>query len=171
MRVRRRLERLEKVLRARNIQGILLPPQFNAIGINWGGFRWGDFCIIRFGHSVSNPRAHLVTSDQLTDGMIAFENIWNKGYRRIAYVTTKSGGYLNVNVRSIRNGDWAGPETAITEEHRYGKPRLYVADQDFHTQPAWLRDGSGRYHRESCGTVAELKRASSFSMIGSPPRK
>lgn len=80
--------RLEKILRARNIRGILIPPH-GALNLNWGDFRWDDFCIVRFGHSVANPRAHLVTSDQLTDGMIAFENIWNKGYRRIGYVTTR----------------------------------------------------------------------------------
>ncbi len=82
------ITRLEKIIRARNIQGILIPPH-GAIETNWGDFGWSDFCIVRFGHSVSNPRAHLVTSDQLTDGIIAFENIWNKGYRRIAYVTTR----------------------------------------------------------------------------------
>lgn len=80
--------RLEKILRARNIRGILIPPH-GALDLKWGEFRWDDFCIVRFGHSVPKPRAHLVTSDQLTDGMIAFENIWSKGYRRIAYVTTR----------------------------------------------------------------------------------
>jgi LacI family transcriptional regulator len=79
--------RLEEILRARNLRGLLIPPH-GALDINWGDFHWADFCIVRFGHSVSNPRAHLVTSDQLTDGLLAFENIWNKGYRRIAYVTT-----------------------------------------------------------------------------------
>lgn len=81
--------RLEKVLRARNINGILIPPHGTLWPSNWREFRWDDFCVVRFGHSVAHPRAHLVTSDQLTDGMIAFENIWNKGYRRIAYVTTR----------------------------------------------------------------------------------
>ena len=81
------IERLDKILRARNIRGILIPPH-GARSINWGDFRWDDYCIIRFGHSVQNPPAHIVTSNQLSDGMIAFENIWNKGYRRIAYVAT-----------------------------------------------------------------------------------
>ncbi|HTL72001.1 MAG TPA: LacI family DNA-binding transcriptional regulator [bacterium] len=81
--------RLEQVLRARNINGILIPPHGTLWPANWPEFRWNDFCIVRFGHSVAHPRAHLVTSDQLTDGMIAFENIWHKGYRRIAYVTTR----------------------------------------------------------------------------------
>ena len=81
--------RLGKILRARNINGILLPPHGTLWPSNWQEFRWNDFCIVRFGHSVAQPRAHLVTSDQLTDGMIAFESIWNRGYRRIAYVTTR----------------------------------------------------------------------------------
>jgi DNA-binding LacI/PurR family transcriptional regulator len=81
--------RLGKILRARNINGILIPPHGTLWPSNWHEFRWNDFCIVRFGHSVAHPRAHLVTSDQLTDGMIAFESIWNRGYRRIAYVTTR----------------------------------------------------------------------------------
>lgn len=81
--------RLEAILRARNIKGILIPPHGTLWPDSWRELRWSDFCIVRFGHSVAQPRAHLVTSDQLTDGMIAFENIWNKGYRRIAYVTTR----------------------------------------------------------------------------------
>jgi len=81
--------RLEAVLRARNIRGLLIPPHGGALDLHWGDFHWADFCLIRFGHSVAHPRAHLVTSDQLTDGLMAFENIWNQGYRRIAYVTTR----------------------------------------------------------------------------------
>jgi DNA-binding LacI/PurR family transcriptional regulator len=82
--------RLEKILRARNIRGILIPPHGD-FAPDWGDFHWNDFCVVRFGHSVSSPRAHLVTSDQLTDGLIAFENIWKNGYRRVGLVTsTKS---------------------------------------------------------------------------------
>jgi LacI family transcriptional regulator len=83
------LARLGKILRARNINGILIPPHGTLWPSNWQEFSWDDFCVVRLGHSVAHPRVHLVTSDQLTDGMIAFENIWNKGYRRIAFVTTR----------------------------------------------------------------------------------
>lgn len=81
------LDRLEKVLRARNIRGILLPPRGDA-GPDYQQFNWEDFCIVRFGHSITYPHAHLVTSDQLTDGVIAYENIWKHGYRRIGLVTS-----------------------------------------------------------------------------------
>lgn len=79
--------RLGKILRARNIRGILLPPSGD-VAPNLGDFVWDEFCIVRFGHSVSYPHAHLVSSDQLTDGLIAHENIWENGYRRIGLVTS-----------------------------------------------------------------------------------
>lgn len=91
--------RLQKVLQARNIRGVLLPPH-GSIPVDWSAFDWDDFSIVRFGHSISTPRAHVVTSDQLTDGMLAIENMWKQGYRRIGLVTmTKaftrfSAGYL-----------------------------------------------------------------------------
>lgn len=81
------LDRLEKILRARNIRGILLPPRGESAP-DYTQFNWDDFCIVRFGHSFSFPHAHLVSSDQLTDGVIAFDNIWKNGYRRIGLVTS-----------------------------------------------------------------------------------
>jgi DNA-binding LacI/PurR family transcriptional regulator len=81
------LGRLEGILRARNIRGILLPPA-GANHPDYRQFNWGDFCIIRLGHSFEYPQAHIVSSDQLTDGVIAFENIWKNGYRRIGLVTS-----------------------------------------------------------------------------------
>lgn len=77
------------------------------------------------------------------DNQIYVDPVFSPGGERVAYVTTKPSGYLNLNTRAIRNGDWSGPETAITADHSFGKPRQYFADHDFHTQPAWLRDGSG----------------------------
>lgn len=81
------LSRLEGILRARNITGILLPPAGSNVP-DYRSFNWEDFCIVRFGHSFVFPHAHLVSSDQLTDGVIAFENIWKLGYRRIGLVTS-----------------------------------------------------------------------------------
>lgn len=81
------LDRLEDILRARNIRGILLPPRGESAP-DYRNFNWDDFCIVRFGHSFAYPHAHLVSSDQLTDGVIAFENIWKNGYRRIGLVTS-----------------------------------------------------------------------------------
>ncbi len=91
--------RLEKILLTRNIRGILIPPHGN-FPPEWNLFNWENFCVVRFGYSILTPRAHIVTSDQLTDGLLAFENIWKNGYRRIGLVTANSAvtrfaaGYL-----------------------------------------------------------------------------
>jgi LacI family transcriptional regulator len=91
--------RLEKILLARGIRGILIPPHGN-FPPEWNDFHWNNFCVVRFGYSIPAPRAHIVTSDQLTDGLLAFENIWKHGYRRIGLVTTPAAmtrfpaGYL-----------------------------------------------------------------------------
>ncbi|HUQ93206.1 MAG TPA: CehA/McbA family metallohydrolase, partial [Bryobacteraceae bacterium] len=63
--------------------------------------------------------------------------------RRISYVSTQPNGYLNVHVRAIQGGDWSGPPIAVTEDHDHGKSRQYFSNWDFHTQPAWRRDGTG----------------------------
>jgi len=91
--------RLERILYARNIQGILLPPHGQS-QIEWGDFHWENFCAVRFGYTVHHPAAHVVTSSQLTHGLIAFENMARLGYRRIGLVSiprmlTRFGaGYL-----------------------------------------------------------------------------
>ncbi|HEU5396263.1 MAG TPA: LacI family DNA-binding transcriptional regulator [Verrucomicrobiae bacterium] len=91
--------RLEKILLARNVQGILIPPH-GGVPLLWKNFNWNNFCVVRFGYTVAIPQAHLVTSSQLTDGLIAYENIWRLGYRRIGLITipkmlTRFGaGYL-----------------------------------------------------------------------------
>lgn len=89
--------------------------------------------------NVSTGEVRKLTSDS----QIYSDPVFSPDGKSLAYVTTKPNGYLNVNVRPIRNGDWTGPAMAVTEDHRYGKPRLYFADWDFHTQPAWPKDGSG----------------------------
>lgn len=101
-------ERLEKILLARNIRGLLLTPGWSGTTPDWGQFNWGGFCILRFGYSLQFPHAHLVTSDQLMDGLLAFESMWDRGYRRIGMVMRAtqgtrlvrfSAGYLYAQLR------------------------------------------------------------------------
>lgn len=79
--------RLQQILRARNIRGLLLPPKSRDIIPNWNDFPWEEFCVVRFGHSLPHPPTHLVASDQMHDGVIALENLRALGYRRIGLVT------------------------------------------------------------------------------------
>ena len=79
--------RLEKILLTRSIHGILIPPHGTfQPPPGWDKFDWEKFSIVRLGYSVTAPRAHLVTSNHLTCGMLAIENMWRLGYKRIGFV-------------------------------------------------------------------------------------
>jgi LacI family transcriptional regulator len=77
--------RLQQILLARSVRGILIPP--HSFGLNLPDFDWSGFSVVRLGISVKHPRAHIVTSDQKNCAAMAFGQMWTKGYRRIAYVT------------------------------------------------------------------------------------
>ena len=80
--------RLSKILRARNIQGILLPPQsFNRAHIN---FDWENFSAVCFGFTLSRPRLHLLTNAQYRSARIAVRALRSRGYRRIGFIITHS---------------------------------------------------------------------------------
>lgn len=128
-------ERLEKVLHARNIRGLLLTPGWSTGTPKWGAFDWSNFSLVRFGYSLQSPAAHLVTSDQLMDGLLAFESMWQRGYRRIGMVMWArqgtrlvrfSAGYLYAQLRVDRAQRL--PPLVLNEE----SPRK---DQDLR---AWL---------------------------------
>jgi DNA-binding LacI/PurR family transcriptional regulator len=81
--------RLEKILLARNIHGILIPPHGGfQPPVGWDKIDWEKFSIVRFGYSITTPRTHLVTSNHLTCGMLAIENMRRLGYNRIGFVAT-----------------------------------------------------------------------------------
>jgi len=80
------LEQLNKVLKARNIQGILLPPIRGTV--NWNGLEWERYAVVRFGYSIPDLPVNSVVIDQLGAGLMAFEKAYGKGYRRIGYITS-----------------------------------------------------------------------------------
>ncbi len=81
------LNRLEKILRARNIRGLLIPPHSHWPS-EWKFSCWDEFHVVRFGYSIPYPDVHTVTSDQFYNSLLAFDKIQERGYRRIGYVTS-----------------------------------------------------------------------------------
>ena len=80
-------ERLNQILTARGITGILLPPQKQEP--EWGNFPWENYSAVRFGRSLKTPRTHLVTADQVSNTILAFEEMQARGYKRIGFVTNE----------------------------------------------------------------------------------
>jgi LacI family transcriptional regulator len=128
--------RLEQILLTRNIQGILLPPHgLIDLPVGWDKIHWDKFSIVRMGYSIKYPRSHVVTGDQLNSGLIGFENIRRRGYRRIGYVcgerTTMraQAGFLMMQLEMA-------PEDRV--------PILILPDRDDHSVDpaplcAWLK--------------------------------
>lgn len=78
--------RLQQILLARNVRGILIPP--HSVWSKLDDFDWSQFSVVRLGISVAEPRVHIVTSDQMNCAATAFGCMWERGYRRIGYVTS-----------------------------------------------------------------------------------
>lgn len=74
-------KRLEKILLARGIEGILIPPHRELI--DWGDFDWNKFSVVRFGLSVPSPDSNVVTSDSYRATVMAIGKMHEYGYRRI----------------------------------------------------------------------------------------
>src|SRR5690242_3429212 len=55
-------KRLERMLEARGVEGVLIPPHNDLL--DWGDFDWEKFSVLRFGMSVQSPDSNLVTTDQ-----------------------------------------------------------------------------------------------------------
>lgn len=104
------LPRISRVLRARNITGIFLPPQPGRLAhIN---FDWQNFSAISFGYSLARPRLHVVTNAQYRSVHIAIRAMRARGYRRIGFATVQA-----TDIRTDRNFS----SGYLAEQRRYNE--------------------------------------------------
>jgi Tol biopolymer transport system component len=87
--------------------------------------------------NVSSGESHALTLDH----QIYTDPVFSPDGKRLCYVSTRPSGYFNIYIRPIRDGAWAGEESALTRDHKYPRERLYFGSWDIHTQPAWTPDG------------------------------
>lgn len=83
-------ERLRSILLARGVRGVVLPPQRPPVSRERFDFDWRDFAVVRLGHSVPHPPAHMITHSQASDTALAFEKTAALGYERIGLLTTET---------------------------------------------------------------------------------
>lgn len=125
-------ERLQQILLTRNVRGILVPPHSHGLAL--AGFAWDQFSLVRLGISVKDLRAHIVTSDQKNCAAMAFERMWEKGYRRIAYLTAHPferntdgnfrAGYLSAQDAHMPLRSHLAPLT-LSDSNRAADARLF----------------------------------------------
>ena len=90
-------KRMERILLARGIQGVLIPPHGEML--EWGDFDWGKFSVVRFGLSVPQPDSNVVTADIFRATVMAISQMRAYGYRRIGLTVNnefnhRAGGNL-----------------------------------------------------------------------------
>jgi DNA-binding LacI/PurR family transcriptional regulator len=87
------LHRMHSIFKARGIRGIILTPTPNEeepFPAELDSFPWKDYSIIRFGESLRALKVNFVSSAQVTNTILAFEEIQKRGYQRIGFI----GHYL-----------------------------------------------------------------------------
>ncbi len=134
--------RLQKILATRSVHGILIPP--HAEGLHLPDFDWRLFSVVRFGVSVKEPRAHVITSDQMNCSTLAFTKIRELGYRRIGFVTSRvhdrntggnfRAGYLAIQDAALPQSEHLEPlileERAAVLDERALRPWLRAQKPD-----------------------------------------
>lgn len=80
-------QRLDGILQSRNIQGILVPPHGGqAMTPSVANLSWQRYAVTKFGYSIPDLPAHIVSGNHVHNALIALEAILARGYRRVAYV-------------------------------------------------------------------------------------
>lgn len=134
------LPRISRVLKARNITGIFLPPQPGRLAhIN---FDWENFSAISFGYSLARPRLHVVTNAQYRSVHIAIRAMRARGYRRIGFATVQS-----TDVRTDRNFS----SGYLAEQRRYNEKYsvpMFIYDDVADTKRVKFLKEFGRWYEK-----------------------
>ncbi|QYY35234.1 LacI family DNA-binding transcriptional regulator [Ruficoccus sp. ZRK36] len=77
-------QRIASILRARNVNGILLCPQPSSNTVM--DFVWDDFSFVTFGYTLRKPELHTVTATQYRSMVQTMNKMHEYGYRRIGFV-------------------------------------------------------------------------------------
>jgi DNA-binding LacI/PurR family transcriptional regulator len=79
--------RLNGILQARGIAGLLIPP--HPPSIDWAslGLTWEAFSTVRFGFSVRTLRSHMIGNDQMRSSELAVHRMAALGYSKIGFVS------------------------------------------------------------------------------------
>ena len=86
--------RLNGILRARGIRGVLIPPAERSVIpttlLPWLDFPWTDSVAVRLGRSIcAAPRFPIVGSNQVYNCRLAFNELRRRGFKRIGFVTSE----------------------------------------------------------------------------------
>lgn len=124
-------DRIHKVLRARGIQAMLLPPQPRAH--MWLDFDYSEFSALALGYSLHPPRLHVITNHHLHSITLLLEHLWSLGYRR-------PGMYIDYNWDAKVGNSWAAGMLLHRWQHASGS-RIPIVVKNAQQYPidSWVK--------------------------------
>jgi len=127
--------RIERILLARNVNGILITPH-TGFTINWSCMNWDQFSVVRFGQAMPGmPPFQAVTSDQASNAALAFAKMTERGYQRIGFVGAETtvwktlGGFCQAQFTTI-------PASRRIPPLLY---RMWEEEKNFNRLAYWLK--------------------------------
>ena len=158
-------KRLNDILLARGIQGILVPPHVESGNLMDVGLEWDKFSVVRFGFSITGFRADMIGSDQMRSSELAIDRMTAAGYRSIGLVTNK--GFDRKTDGNFRMGYLRGMELAESAQFI---PPLVLEDGIPTATPdektvAELQDWLGKYKPDAILT-SEMGLAPKLKNLG-----
>ncbi len=83
------MARIQQIMEARNIQGVLIPPPQSSFSQDLDGCDWSKFAVVKFGHAFDHLRFNLVTSAHTYNAALAVRKMTERGYRRVGFVSSE----------------------------------------------------------------------------------
>ncbi|HSI86073.1 MAG TPA: LacI family DNA-binding transcriptional regulator [Candidatus Methylacidiphilales bacterium] len=125
------LPQLQRILKARGIRGIVLPPSKQRLDLS--SFDWSTFCTVRIGFSLAYPAAHIAAPDPMGNGRLGFEAIMKRGYRRIGWATYYERVPVGSRVRDVHEAGFLLAQMDVPM-----KNRLPVFEYDRQSLKRWI---------------------------------
>ena len=124
------LMKIQKMLLARGIRGILIPPQISPGDVM--NMDFSPFSLITIGFSLEKPQIHVVTTQQYLSMMMMVQKIQQKGYRRIGLAVSEVGdrrvsfGWSSGYYAALRKNQEQSPLPVFDVEQKNPKEAFYV---------------------------------------------
>lgn len=129
--------RLQNILEARGIVGLLIPPHQGQVSIP--DFDWDRVSMVRFGASVANIPAHTVTSDQSHCSRLCYLKAREYGYSRIGYLSRAN---FEQNTGGHFHGGFLSAQAQFAQDAQKVESLVLERDpaRDADALAAWFRD-------------------------------
>lgn len=130
------LQRIQQILLARSIRGVLVSPPQSTFSLRLETCNWARFAVVKFGHAHPGLHANIVTSAHVYNATLALQSITARGYRRVGFVTSDYSLRHTQFLAGVLRAQQELPTAARVPYLSLSEPE--VVEQDGRRLKAWL---------------------------------